>query len=171
MNKSFYAFGMLMLITFSQAVAQKNETALITKSSIFNSKIGADGVVATNIDVSALAIEKFRKDFRDAKDVEWKEIKDGYRAYFIQGDILTAVDYNRKGKLFSTIRYGKKLLTGDMMEMLESRFTDPQLREVSEVKIADFATKVYIIVLEDDISMKTVQVMEDEVKVISELRK
>jgi hypothetical protein len=58
-----------------------------------------------------------------------------------------------------------------MKKMLERRFVDLQVREVSEVRIADFATRVYVIVLEDNVSVKTVQILDDEVKVIQEMRK
>jgi hypothetical protein len=62
-------------------------------------------------------------------------------------------------------------MTSDIKKMIEDAFDAPQIREVSEVKIADFATRVYIIVLEDRQSMKTVQIVDDEMKVISEISK
>ena len=170
MRQTFYAFGIAMLIISSQANAQKNETALLIKSSVLD-VAGPENGSSVMADISVAAVERFKSDFRDVKEVEWKVISNGYRAYFQQNDLLTAVDYDNKGKLYSVIRYGKSLLSKDMKKMLEKRFLDGQVREVSEVKIADFATKVYVIVMEDNVSVKTVQILEDEVKVIQEIRK
>ena len=170
MRQPFYAFGIAMLIFSSQATAQKNETALLIKSSILD-VAGPENASSVMADISMVAVERFKRDFRDAKDVEWKVIGNGYRAYFQQKDLLTAVDYDNKGKLYSMIRYGKSLLTKDIKKMLEKKFDDVQVREVSEVKIADFPTRVYVIVMEDNVSVKTVQILEDEVKVIQEMRK
>lgn len=60
--------------------------------------------------------------------------------------VPTFFNFPKKGKLYSVIRHGKSLLSKDMKKMLEKRFLDGQVREISEVKIADFATKVYVIV-------------------------
>lgn len=170
MKRSFYAFGIAMLIITSQATAQKNETALLTTGSMLN--VAAPGNASSAMaDISVTAVESFKTDFPDAKEVDWKVISKGYRAYFEKNGVLTAVDYDKKGKLYSVIRYGKSLLTKDMKKMLERRFVDVQVREVSEVKIADFATRVYVIVFEDNVSVKTVQLLDDEVKVIQEIRK
>ena len=175
MKQSFYAIGMLLLFASNQATAQNSETAFLTRSSIFNSPLLKGSVVKAGpsalVEVSVTATEAFRKAFKDVKDVEWVEIANGYRAYFSQNEIITAVDYTKKGKLYSIIRYGRNLLTSDMKVMIERAFDAPQIREVSEVKIADYATKVYIIILEDKASMKTVQIIEDEMEVIQDIRK
>lgn len=168
MKQTIYAIGMLIFIAVSQATAQKSETALLTQSSLLSSHMGAS---AAKVEVSATTLKSFKKEFGKASDADWVLVENGYRAYFRQDDILTAVDYNRKGKLYSIIRYGKKLITGDIEKMLSEKFPRSSVKEVSEVKIADFATKVYIIVIEDELSMKTVQVMEDEVKVISDIQR
>lgn len=174
MKHSFYAIGMLILFASSTS-AQNSETAFLTRSSIFNSPLLKGSVVkagpAARVDVSVTATEAFRREFKDVKDVEWVEISSGYRAYFSQNEIITAVDYTKKGKLYSIIRYGRNLLTKDMKVMIERAFDAPEIREVSEVKIADYATKVYIVILEDKASMKTVQIIEDEMEVIQEIRK
>lgn len=167
MKQTIYAIGMLLLFVSVQVNAQKSETALLTSGAIL-SGIGS-GV--SNVNISAAALEKFSKDFSGAMNVEWVPVKEGFRAYFTADNITTAVDYTNKGKLYSVIRYGKALLTPEMARTLERRFNNPQIREVSEVKIADFAGKVYIFVFEDNVSMKTVQLMDGDLKVIQEIRK
>jgi hypothetical protein len=167
MKQSFYAIGILMLFASSQTFAQKNETAFLTRSSIMNSPLlvkESFSAPVAEVIVSTLAVERFRKDFKDVKNVEWVEISKGYRAYFQENSILTAVDYTKKGKLYSIIRYGKNLMTKEMKIMIEEAFEAPEIIEVSEVKIADYATSVYIIVLEDRKSMKTVQIIDDEMR-------
>lgn len=166
MKQTFYAIGILMFIAVSQATAQKNETALLTQGSLLGSQVTAS---AAKVEVSGSTLKNFKKEFSEASDADWVAIKDGFRAYFRQDDILTAVDYNKRGKLYSVIRYGKALITADIEKMLAAKFPRAGVKEVSEVKIADFATRVYIIVLQDEAAIKTVQVMDDEVKVISEI--
>src|SRR5687768_14759738 len=106
MKHLFYATGMLMLFAFNQVNAQKSETAFLSKSSIYNSpllakSLGAERVIADEAAVSMTAVERFKKEFKDARNVEWKVIANGYRAYFLQDAILTAVDYTNKGRLYS----------------------------------------------------------------------
>ncbi|HUQ64602.1 MAG TPA: hypothetical protein VM101_00505 [Flavitalea sp.] len=162
MKQTFYAIGMLMIFVFNQATAQTSKTSFITRSSIMKSPYLKD--------VTAAA-ENFKKEFKDARNIEWVNIPNGYRAYFQDNDILTAVDYNKKGKLNSVIRYGKSLMTSDMRTLIENTFDAPVIREISEVKIAGYGDKVYIVILEDKKSMKTVQILNDEIKVISEVAK
>ena len=176
MKQLFYATGMMMLIASFQANAQKNETAYLSKTSILNSpllskSLSAERVAADEAAVSMTAVERFRKEFKDARNVEWKVIANGYRAYFLQDAILTAVDYNNKGRLYSVIRFGKDVLGSDEMRVIERAFDKPVIIEASEVKIAEYSTKVYIVVLQDKVSMKTVQVIDDEVEIIHELSK
>ena len=170
MKQSFYAIGMLLLFVSNQATAQNNETSFLTKSSIFNSPyLKEAGVAKAVVDVSATATANFKKEFKDVKNVEWVELEKGYRAYFQQNSILTAVDYTKKGKLYSIIRYGKNLMNQDLKNKVETAFDAPEIIEVSEVKIADYAAKAYIIVLEDKESMKTVQIIGDDMEVLHEV--
>ena len=176
MKQLFYATGMLMLIASFQANAQKNETAFLSKTSILNSpllskSLSVERVAADEAAVSMTAVERFKKEFKDARNVEWKVIANGYRAYFLQDAVLTAVDYNNKGRLYSIIRFGKDVLGKDEMKVIERSFDAPVIMEASEVKIANYSTKVYILVLQDKVSMKTVQLIDDEVEVIHEVLK
>jgi hypothetical protein len=172
MKQSFYAIGILMLIVSAQASAQTTETSFITKNSIIGSPFvtaKAEAVAVSKVSVNAL--ERFQKDYKDAKNVEWAEVANGYRAYFTRDAVLTAVDYTKKGKLYSVIRYGKDLLSPYIKAKLEKTFDGLQIKEVTEVKIADFATMAYVVVLEDRTSLKTVQIIEDEIDVIHEMAK
>jgi hypothetical protein len=172
MKQVFYAIGMLMLIISGQANAQTTETSFITKSSIINSPFVTRTKTSIAVaKVSLSALDRFRKDYKDAKDVEWVEVQNGYRVYFLQDAVLTAVDYTKKGNLYSVIRYGKALLAADVRAKLEEMFEHMQIKEVTEIKIADFATKAYVIVLEDMKALRTVQIIEDEISVISEIQK
>jgi hypothetical protein len=171
MKQVFYAIGMLMLI-ISQASAQTAETAFMTRSSIINSPfISGTKSAGVAAKVSLTAMDRFKKDFKDAKDVEWVDVANGYRAYFFQDAVLTAVDYTKKGKLYSEIRFGKELLAAGMKAALDEKFDHMNIREVTEVKIADFATKAYVVVLENRVKLMTVQIIEDEITVLHEAEK
>jgi hypothetical protein len=166
MKQSFYAIGMLMLIAF-QTSAQKSETAFFTKTSVANNPFlieKAEAKAKTN----AMAEERFRKDFKDVQNVEWTEKADGYRVYFTKDNIITAVDYSNKGNMYSVIRYGKSLLPKYETKLINNKFNKAVVREVSEVKIAEYSSKVYVVILEDATSMKTIQLMEGEITVLQE---
>jgi hypothetical protein len=172
MKQSFYAIGMFMLIVSGQASAQTSETSFITRGSVLSSPfVTAKAAPVADAKVSVTALEKFRKDYKDAKNVEWVEVPTGYRAYFLNDAVLTAVDYTKKGKLYSVIRYGKELLPPYIKMKLEQTYDGPQIREVTEVKIADFASKAYVVVLEDRTSLRTIQIIDDEISVIHEIQK
>lgn len=171
MKQSFYAIGMLMLIVSGQASAQTSETSLLRSSALSSSFLSGNAAPVAIAKISATALERFRKDYKNAKDVQWAEVPNGYRAYFLQDAVLTVVDYTKKGKLYSVIRYGEHLLSPYIKMKLEKTFDGLHIREVTEVKIADFATKAYVVLLDDKLSLKTVHIIEDEISVIYEIEK
>ena len=171
MKQSFYAIGMIMLIVSGQASAQTSETSLLRSSLLSSSFVSGNAAPVAVAKISATALERFRKDYKNAKDVQWAEVPNGYRAYFLQDAVLTVVDYTKKGKLYSVIRYGEHLLSPYIKMKLEKTFDGLHIREVTEVKIADFATKAYVVLLDDKLSLKTVHIIEDEISVIYEIEK
>ena len=174
MKQSFYAVGLLMLILSGQASAQTSETSFITRESVLVSPFLRDSKAIVPIAAAAMSskiMDRFNKNFKEAKDVEWVGVPNGYRAYFLEDGVLTAVDYTKKGKLYSVIRYGKDLLSPYVEMKLEKTFGGLQIRDVAEVKIADFATKAYVVVVQDKTSLKTLQIIEDEISVIQEVEK
>ena len=85
--------------------------------------------------------------------------------------MLTAVDYSRRGKLYSVIRYGESLLSPYMKKKLEETFDGLKIKEVAGVKMAEFVTTAYVVVLEDRTTLKTIQIIDDEIQVIHEVVK
>lgn len=172
MKQSLYAIGMIILIVSGQASAQTTAKLFNTKSAVINRPfVLGNSAPADAAGIAVIALERFRKDYKDAKDVEWAEVPNGYRAWFLQDAVLTAVDYSRKGKLISVIRYGDHLLSPDLKMKLEQTFDELQLREVAEVKMTGFATKVIMVVLEDKSSVKTVQIIDDDISVLNVMDK
>jgi hypothetical protein len=171
MKHSFYAIGMLMLIVCSQAQAQTSNTSFTRTSVLSSPFVSGNAAPVAVAKVAMTALERFRKDYKDVKNVEWAETADGYRAFFLQDAVLTAVDYTKKGKLYSVIRYGTDLLTPYIKMKLEKTFDDLQVREAAEVKMAGFAGKAYVVVLEDRSSLKTLQIIDGEISVIHEVDK
>lgn len=166
MKQSFYATGMLMLFAFT-ASAQKSETALLTTTTaVTNPFLIEKGEVKTGS--TGVAEERFRKDFKNVQNVEWTVKADGYRVYFTQDNVMNAVDYSKKGNMTSVIRYGKSLLTKDVARMIGLNYSNASIKEVSEVKIAGYSSKVYVVLLEDATSMKTVQILDGEIALLHE---
>ena len=171
MKHSFYVIGIFMLFASGQVSAQTAQQAFIAKNAVLASPFVTGKAATAAASVSVTALERFHKDYKNAKDVEWIEVPNGYRAYFLQDAVLTAVDYTKTGKLFSVIRYGEHLLSRYMRMKLEEAFDGLQIRETAEVRIAGFATKSFVLVLEDKTSVKTVQLLEDEISVVHEMEK
>jgi len=167
MKKSFYAIGIATLIA-SQAVSQTSETAMLTAYSPDRAHMYVLPNEAVAKDFPAAVEQSLRNDFRNITNVEWMETPAGYRIYFTQDAFLTAADYTKKGKLFSTIRYGEKLLSARQKTQINFTFDEPQIRQVSEVKMANSATKVYVVIVEDENSLKTVQLIEGDIEILNE---
>lgn len=172
MKQSFYAIGIVILLARGEASAQTTETSFTTKSAPTTSTLVTGHAPAAGVEkISITALERFSKQYKDAKDAVWAEIPNGYRVSFLQDAVLTAVDYTKKGKLYSVIRYGKHLLTANMKSLLAIAFDDIQIREVAEVKLAEFSSPAYVVLLEDRMSLKTIQIIDDEMSVIQEVNK
>jgi hypothetical protein len=170
MTKSFYAIGMFVLTTFNVS-AQNAEPAIVAKSLLLSNPFFS---LRDEVKVKAFstpAEDRFRKDYGNVNDAEWVETPEGYRVYFTKDEVITAVDYRFNGKVFSVIRYGKNLLGDKLAAMVNKRFDVTVIKEVSEVRISGYNTSVYIVVLEDKTSVKTLQIMENEIKVLQEQRK
>jgi hypothetical protein len=170
MKQSLYALG-IMLAICPIASAQKSETAFLTPGSIATSSFYSKDKVAKEKTYSLVAEENFRKDFKDATNIQWTAKENGYRVFFVQHNITTAVDYNKKGNVYSIIRYGRKLLTNELSKLISDSFAGAEIREVSEVKIASYSSKAYVIVLEDKTSLKTIQVIDGDISVLHEQEK
>jgi hypothetical protein len=168
MKRSLYAIGIATLVTF-QAIGQTSETAQLTKLSGANHKYVLPHDAAANDFAAPAGIEQqFRSDFNNITEVQWMETADGYRVHFMKDAFLTAVDYTRKGKLYSTIRYGDNLLSKGQRNQLVYNLDDANIRQVCEVKMAGSATKVFVVIVEDRNSVKTVQIIDGDMTVLQE---
>jgi hypothetical protein len=167
MKKSFYASGIATLIAF-QAEAQTSETALLASYPSHRDHLYVLPNDLKAKDFPAVVEQNLRNDFKNISNIEWVETPGGYRIYFTQDAFLSAADYTRKGKIYSTIRYGEKLLSARQKSQINFTFDDPQIRQVSEVKMASSPTRVYVVIVEDENSVKTVQLIEGDIQVINE---
>jgi hypothetical protein len=172
MKRSFYAIGIAMLVAF-QAIGQTSETAKLSTLPIDNHKYVVPNDIAVNDFAAPAGIEQqFRADFSNITDVQWMETANGYRVHFMKDAFLTAVDYTKKGKLYSTIRYGDDLLSKSQKNQLVLNLDEANIRQVCEVKMAGTATRVYVVIVEDRNSVKTVQMLDGDITVLQqELKK
>jgi len=169
MKRSFYAIGIATLVAF-QAIGQTSETAKLSSLPINNHKY----VIATGVNDFAAPAgieQQFRADFNNITDVQWTETANGYRVHFMKDAFLTAVDYTKKGKLYSTIRYGDDLLSKSQKNQLVFNLDEANIRQVCEVKMAGTATRVYVVIVEDRNSVKTVQMLDGDITVLQQEHK
>lgn len=160
-----------MFVMCGQVSAQTETSLIAARSVLAGPLMSGKASPAAGAKISVVALEKFSRDYKGVKNVEWMEVANGYRAYFSRDAEVTAVDYTKKGKLYSVIRYGMHLLSPGVKIRLEKMFDGLQIVEVAEVKIAEFAEVAVVVVLEDSTSVKTVQIIKGEVVVVSEVVK
>jgi hypothetical protein len=118
---------------------------------------------------TAKAEKSFNKDFAGASPI-WSESNDGYTATFTKNGIQSRVNYNKKGKWHSTIRYyGESELPQDVRHIVKSTYYDFSIFGVTEVSVED--KSAYIVVLEDSRNFIRVKVLDGEMTTLETLAK
>ena len=111
--------------------------------------------------VSTKAVKNFTKTFKNADNVGWFVIKDGFLAEFKQDEIKTKVYYDRKGRWIGNIRfYTEDKLPRDIRHLVKSHYYDFNIYYVQEVTVGN--ATVYLVKIEDKTSLKTIRVQDGE---------
>lgn len=91
--------------------------------------------------VDARVLKNFNTTFNHAQHVRWEEHKNFYAVSFFHADIRTIVNYDKSGKMLSSIRYYKpQFLPLGLFDMLKREYSTSSLFGVTEVTIGKDVT-------------------------------
>lgn len=170
MKKSLFAIGIISLITVNYTFSQTSESALLSPQAIHNQPFASENEVASD-DIEDAVEQRFKKQYKNIQNASWSKVNDRYRVRFIQDNITCVVDYTKKGKLYSTIRYGEELLSTKHKKIINQALSVRNILSVSEIKMTGYGDIVYVVILEDEQSVKTVQIIGEKMMVINEQAK
>lgn len=118
----------------------------------------------------ANAMKHFTSNYGDDTKENWSTKSDGYRATFRKDGVVHLVDYNKKGKLMSTIRiYNETVLPKNIRKIVKSTFYDFDIVSVAELSLSN--NLVYFIKIQDETSLKTVRVIDNDMEVIEDFHR
>lgn len=116
------------------------------------------------------AMRHFMTTYGENVNENWSTKSDGYRASFKKDGVTYLVDYNKKGNWNSTIRiYNQAQLPKDIRRIVRSSYYDYNIVSVSELTIGK--TVAYFVKIQDEVSLKTVRVMDNDMAVIEDYRR
>lgn len=120
--------------------------------------------------VNVKALKDFQKAFKGANASWYKANDGGYIAGFKTGAVKNIVAYNAKGQWHHTILYyDEKQLPKGVRATVKSTYYDYNITGVSEVHFNDQV--VYMIIIEDETSIKTLRISDGEMEEVRELKK
>ena len=86
--------------------------------------------------VNTRALKDFTKSFKDAENVSWSAMKDGFLASFKENGVETKAYYDQKGRWTATIRtYKEDKLPKDVRKQVKSTYYDYEISRVHEVEL------------------------------------
>jgi hypothetical protein len=154
----------LTLIMTSQAFAQDyssyNEERPLPKYLRYWHLLNSEP--ANYPDISEKALMAFKKDYRNANDIQWSIVENKYMARFNNDGRITRILYDNKGHIVYSLSEGTaKNLPADVKKAVRSIYFDYSITMITELHIFD--KTAWIVTLEDETSMVTVKVVDDEV--------
>ncbi|MEP6747872.1 MAG: hypothetical protein ABJB86_09100 [Bacteroidota bacterium] len=116
------------------------------------------------------AIRDFSKSFKNAQNVSWFVIKDGFSVKFSEDGVATKSYYDEKGRWVGIIRtYSQNKLPEDIRKQVRSTYYDYSIYNVNEVTVGNI--KAYLIGIENDDNMKIVRIVDGEMDTYQDLKK
>jgi hypothetical protein len=123
--------------------------------------------------VNLNTLRDFMKRFPSVTDVKWRKVETDYVATFIVESNQTMVRYQGNGKWAYTInRYDyEKKLPEEVRVLVKKTYYDYTIRHIDEIYLAEQPNTIYLVLIEDDKTFKTIRVCEGEMEEIHELIK
>lgn len=179
-----FAITCMALVTLTQqAVAQEqdimsfnldDDTPDLSKPITINLPEIGITVEAAKDSIAAInqkAVKDFQKAFKGITNPAWCKTYDGgYVAQFMTGTTSNMVAYNNKGTWNHTIRkYHADKLPRNIKAAVRSVYYDYVITGVDEVTVDD--QLIYLIRLQNEISIKTIRFFDSEMEEVQSLRK
>ena len=152
--------GCLLSILFaSSSFAQSNYIAL--------SPIAISGV---NLKVSEKIQTGFYKSFTDAENVKWYEVDKKILATFSMNEMNHRTLLNKRGGVIYHISYGsEKNLPVEVRKIVKSTYFDYKI--TMAVKVEEDKRTIWVVDMEDDKTLITVKVENEEMEEVRKLQK
>jgi hypothetical protein len=116
------------------------------------------------------AVRRFERSFENTSDENWYILVDGLIVYFKQNGIQMKAAYDEKGHWLHTLSfYGERDLPYDVRKLVKREYFDYNI--YFAVQIDNYEARVFIIKLEDEKTMITVRIWEDEMEEIEKYQK
>ena len=162
------------LALFSQVNAQvaKASFEFNLKEAISTEALSNAAIIneTNTANVNTRALKDFTKSFKDAENVSWSAIKDGFLASFKEDGVETKAFYDQKGRWSATIRtYQENKMPKDVRKQVKSNYYDFAINQVNEVTIGEITA--YLVRIEDAESFKTIRVIDGEMDVYEDHNK
>ena len=118
--------------------------------------------------VSIKAVRAFIQKFKDAENVIWYKVEDGYVTRFVKDSIQNTVGYNKDGSWNYILKhYSEKQMSRDLRALVKSTYFDYTIEEVVEVKLPDEENIIYTMLIKAENNYKILKICNGEIEVIS----
>ena len=153
----------------NSTVKNYSTTSYNIESGILSGSEKGEGIRHVNID----AVRDFMKRFPLATDVKWRQVDDEYNATFHVDSNETMVAYKNNGRWVYTInRYNnEKMLPTEVRALVKKTYYDYTISHIDEVHHTEQPNTIYLVLIEDDKTLKTIRVCDGEMEEIHELSK
>ncbi|PWT76648.1 MAG: hypothetical protein C5B59_05925 [Bacteroidetes bacterium] len=141
---------------------------LIISDNTSNPAAVKDALAKSKINVKALL--DFQKAFTNIGNEKWYKENYGYSARFFENGIQNDVSYSDKGeRLYQMKQFNENNLSRELRTQIKTAFYDCSVKWVHEI-IFPHKT-VYIVLIEDEATLKNIRIGDDEMEVVEEVTK
>jgi hypothetical protein len=180
MKKTIYALvtgSFLFLATTNHVNAQQKSSVAFNEAK----EPGLSGVPGENLDLSrvvevklgdvaAKAQKDFAKSFKQAEQIKWYKLDDGFIASFNQHGTAKRSNYDQKGNWrYSMATYTEEKLPLEVRSQVKTTYYDFAITLVNEIKTREKI--IYIVHMTDKTSWINLRVCEGEMEVIERYSK
>ncbi|MBS1577198.1 MAG: hypothetical protein JST09_18015 [Bacteroidetes bacterium] len=121
-------------------------------------------------EINTNAIKNFEKSFKQAKNVNWYKVKDGFMVYFYQNETKEICGYDLKGRWqYTLVSYPEKKLPLPIWHRVKTVYYEYAITWVNQIQIQNKI--IYVVHLENENTYKNVRVTDEDMDIIEEVEK
>lgn len=167
--KSSSLLFLFFLFSAKIILAQKDE--LVTNTAI--SPVSPATSLATAINIYAApmkAARDFAKTFKDAENIQWYKLEDGYVVLYSCLEQSRRTGYDSRGNwLYNLLHYGADKLPADIYQLVRSTYYDYSISQVDEIQQKHQV--IYVIHMEDKNTWQNIRVVDGQMEILEQYRK
>ena len=120
--------------------------------------------------INIKAVRDFAKSFKDAENVRWYIVPDGFMAYFTEHGIKARAGYDKKGNWLYCMRsYAEACLPKEIRAQVKSIYYDCTITWVNEITYG--RQPIYIVHILDGTCWKNIRIWEGEMEIVDAFEK